>query len=262
MNISLKGHGKWGACYGNPRIKRDQQIISVAVYRRNTVTLWKQDKIINLVGLPAEADLLARSLSGEFWLDSAGNLTLFTDEWHGFNGRTITVKEANSLLSRFGFAPFDDDDVFDYVRLSTTVAIKHAFRGPRIVDYVPTLVAYTEASTAAVTQQNKATADGGKPSPRNVILSITGQISEITSNHFIIDWYGGGKLKVTRSSAQGDWDDLKVGDWIEATIARKMNGEVISAMLVRTIDPPQGFSQEDLDKSYSSIPPAALDPVD
>lgn len=99
------------------------------------------------------------------------------------------------------------------------------------------------------------------PEARIVIFSVIGTLVEITNEQFIIDWYGGGKLAIPFLQAEGDWTELKIGDWLQATVARKTNGEVVRAMLLGPAEEPQSFSDEELRESYALIPPADLPPV-
>lgn len=98
-------------------------------------------------------------------------------------------------------------------------------------------------------------------SSRTIIISVVGTLVEKTSKVLTIDWYGGSTLCVPRSRAEGDWDQVQVGDWLELTVARATNGEVVRAMLLGKVPEPEGFSEEELSESYSSIPVANLDPV-
>lgn len=100
------------------------------------------------------------------------------------------------------------------------------------------------------------------PSSRTIIISVVGTLAEKTSKVLTIDWYGGSTLCVPRSRADGDWDQVQVGDWLELTVARATNGEVLRAMLLGKVPEPERFSEEELSKSYSSIPVANLDPVE
>ena len=120
----------------------------------------------------------------------------------------------------------------------------------------------SEMHVNVVKPVKKRVGQGKKTPPRSVILSVTGSLAEKTSKHFVINWDGGGKLTVARSRAEGDWDQLSVGQWIEATISRRITGEVVSALLVGTIEEPQGLSEEELSDSYSSLPAADLDPME
>lgn len=99
------------------------------------------------------------------------------------------------------------------------------------------------------------------PEARTVIFSVVGTLAGRSNDEWIVDWYGGGKLFIPQSQAEGDWTELKIGDWLQATVARKTNGEVVRAMLLGPAEEPQSFSEEELRESYTSIPPANLAPV-
>jgi len=92
-----------------------------------------------------------------------------------------------------------------------------------------------------------------------IIISVVGTLIEKTSKQLTIDWYGGSKLIVLRSLAEGDWDQLLIGDWLEATVSRSNSGEVIGAILLGKIKEPTKFSENELRNSYNSIPSADLD---
>jgi len=162
----------------------------------------------------------------------------------------------------FANAKCTDDGIIHYDRLATRLARTQTSGG--ICD-LTNVVGYTDESEmlALVAKPvKKGVGQGKKTPPRSVILSVTGSLAEQTSKHFVINWDGGGKLTVARSCAQGDWDQLNVGQWIEATISRRITGEVVSALLLGTIDEPKGLSEEELADSYSDLPAADLDPME
>jgi len=86
-------------------------------------------------------------------------------------------------------------------------------------------------------------------------------LAEKSSNHLLLDWYGGDRLTVSRAGTLGNWAQLEVGDWFEATIAMMRNGEVVLALLLDKVYEPRAFTEEELEVSYSSLPSAALKPV-
>ena len=151
-----------------------------------------------------------------------------------------------------------DDGTIDYEKLADRFIVKQA--SERMNSAVHRITD-PETDSGIVQHQANAVLSSGDNSARTVILSITGLLVEKTAKQFVIDWYGGGKLTIARSHAEGDWDLLKVGEWFEATVSRRMNGKVVHAMLIGTIDEPEGFSEEDLTTSYSSVPAAQLDSV-
>lgn len=151
-----------------------------------------------------------------------------------------------------------DDGTIDYDRLSSHIAHRQAAgRANRVARTVVDTEVQLE-NVQSLKQVIHAVADNP---PRTVIISITGSLVEATSKQFVVDWYGGSKLTIARSRAEGEWDKLQVGQWFEATISRRMNGEVVHAMLIGTVDEPEGYSEETLAISYSSIPAAQLDSV-
>lgn len=97
--------------------------------------------------------------------------------------------------------------------------------------------------------------------PKKVDISITGYLIEKTTDHLIVDWYGGGKLTIPRSAIKGNWDQLEIGQWFNASVCRQMNGEVIRAVFIDTTSEPKTLSEEEITKLYKSIPTAKLDPV-
>jgi hypothetical protein len=122
------------------------------------------------------------------------------------------------------------------------------------------------ADFAELSEQNRgflaAISSTAKLSRSNVaILQITGMLAEKSSNHLLLDWYGGDRLTVSRAGTLGNWGQLEVGDWFEATIAMMRNGEVVLALLLDKVDEPRAFTEEELEVSYSSLPSAALKPV-
>jgi hypothetical protein len=120
----------------------------------------------------------------------------------------------------------------------------------------------SKAAGVKVTNRTEIFADEQISAPsRTVVLQITGSLKKITKKSFVIDWYGGGELVILRSCAKGGWEQLQVGQWFTATILRAMTGEVVSALLVETIDAPRGFSGKDLEIAYKNLPAAKLDPV-
>ncbi len=95
-----------------------------------------------------------------------------------------------------------------------------------------------------------------------MFISIVGTLVSSSPDHFVFDWFGGSRLRVARSRAEGDWEDLKIGDWFEATLSRKRNGEVARALLVGKTEEPKAYADEKLASIYTQIPAARLRPVE
>lgn len=152
--------------------------------------------------------------------------------------------------------------IIHYDRLATRLARIQTSGGICDLTNIARYIDESEMLALVAKPEKKGVGQGKKTPPRSVILSVTGSLAEKTSKHFVINWDGGGKLTVARSCAEGDWDQLNVGQWIEATISRRITGEVVSALLVGTIDEPKGLSEEELADSYSDLPAADLEPME
>jgi hypothetical protein len=177
-------------------------------------------------------------------------------------GKIITGGKVQGLVIRAAVDDSFDDGAINFDRLATLVRRKNASKRLSDIQKVARKVTETESPTGYVDRRRNALSNSKGTSDRKVVIAVTGSIAEKTIGHFVIDWFGGGKLTVDRSRAEGDWEQLRIGQWIEATVLRKMNGEILQAMLVGTMDEPKGYCEEELTKSYSSIPAANLESVE
>lgn len=176
--------------------------------------------------------------------------------------RVVTNQMRNRNILRMADGKSIADRSIDYERLFTRMARIQTSGGICDLSNISGCIDESEMLVLLAKPVKKGVSQGKKTPPRSVILSVTGSLAEKTSKHFVVNWDGGGKLTVARSRAEGDWDQLSVGQWIEATISRRITGEVVSALLVGTIEEPQGLSEEELSDSYSSLPAADLDPME
>lgn len=189
---------------------------------------------------------------------SSRGVKVLNGERYVLVGEIVAGGKTEYVLRRTAVDDSIDDGTIDYGRLSAhVIRMRESGRASRVAQ--PIVDAEIQIETIFPLKETMhAVADN---SPRIVIISITGSLVEKTSKQFVVDWYGGSKLTIARSHAVGDWEQLQVGQWFEATISRRMNGEVVHAMLIGTVDGPEGYTEEELTTSYSSIPAAKLDAV-
>lgn len=262
MNTRLKEYGgRW--TYADHGIKRQSQAVRVARYKRQPSGRQDDYNLVQRSNVLSEAEVEeVLGVSHHDSLIAHRGVVVLNGERYGLVGKIISGGRTESMVLRMAVDESIEDGTIDYDRLATRAARIKTTAGICDVTDVSGCIVESGMLSGIVGKIKKVVGRAQKAPTRNVILSITGSVCEKTPKHFVIDWYGGGKLTIARSRAEGDWDQLNIGQWIEATISRKITGEVISALLVGTIDDPQGFSEEELAASYSSLPAADLDPVE
>lgn len=97
--------------------------------------------------------------------------------------------------------------------------------------------------------------------PRKYVMRITGELLARDEDRLEIAWYGGDQFSVPVTDTVG-FDAVTPGDWFKAVIVRLSNGVVQQALLTQQAEPPTAMSEEELEKAYSEIPPADLEPAD
>lgn len=260
MKTRLKKYGE-RLTYADRGIKCSKHKVRVAGYQSKPVeqhdnyVLVQQDKTLS------EANVEKIGFSQHASFGVRRGVVEMNGQRYELVGRIVSAGRIECVDLRMMVDEAIEDGTIDYDRLATRVARIQTSAGICDVGNVAGRIVETEIFSGFV-EKIKKIVGRAKAQTRNVILSIVGSVCEITSKHFVVDWYGGGKLTIPRSRAEGDWDQLIIGQWIEATISRKITGEVVSALLVGTIDEPLGFSEEELAESYSSIPAAKLDSVE
>lgn len=258
--MSLKDYGGRIA-YANCGIKRNKQKVSGARYQLQPAVSQDDYNLFQRSNMLTEDDAVVISFSHHGYSAAYRGVVVLNGESYELVGRIVSGS-IESVVLRAIVDESIDDGTIDYGRLTTRVTRKQTSGTTGGVLKFASCITDSEVFSGVVKHFKKIISRDRKATSRNVILSITGKLVEKTKNYFVIDWYGGGKLTITRSRTEGDWDQLTIGQWIEATISRRMTGEVVAAMLVGTIEEPQGFSGEELTESYSSIPAARLDPVE
>lgn len=260
MNTRLKEYGG-RLTYPDLGIKCSKHRKNVAGYKLQPAEQQDNYMLVQQAKMLSEANVEIIGFSHHGAFSARRGVVELNGERYELVGRGISGARTERLPLRIAVDESIDDGTIDLDRLATRVARIHTSAGICDVSNVAGRIVETEM-LSGIFGKIKKVVGRAKAQTRNVILSIAGSVCEITSKHFVIDWYGGGKLTIARSRAEGDWDQLSVGQWIEATISRRISGEVVSALLVGTIDEPEGFSEEELAESYSSIPAADLDPVE
>lgn len=98
-------------------------------------------------------------------------------------------------------------------------------------------------------------------------LLVLGELIECGDDFIIVDWFGGDQLKIKKSILVGDWDSVKVGDWLRAKIFYRVHSweapdKIYSAEFLGKDEPPKTMTQEEIDLFYSRLMPAELTPID
>lgn len=261
MNTRLKEYGG-RLTYADRGIKCNKHKVSVAGYQSQPAERQDDYSFVQRASVSSEAEVEAMGVSHQGSFIAHRGVVVLNGEHYELVGKVISGGRTESIVLRMAVDESIEGGTIDYDRLASRITRKHTSGGICDLTNVTGCIVESEMLTGFVKQVKKVVGRGKKTPPRSVILSVIGSVAEKTSKQFVIDWYGGGKLTVPRSRAEGDWDQLSVGQWIEATISRRTNGEVMSALLVGTVDEPQGFSEEELADSYSSLPAAELDPVE
>lgn len=260
MNTSLNEYGGLKA-YADRGIKRQSRVLRVAGYKRQSSERQDDYDIVQRSNVLSEADVEAQNALHHDSLITHRGVIVMNGERYVRVGNIVSSGGTENIVLRLAVDESIEDGAIDYDRLATRAARLQMSAGISDVTNVSACAIELEVLCEILGKKKKVVDRVEKVPQRNVILSVTGVLSEKTTKRFVVDWYGGGKLVIARSRALGDWDQLTVGQWIEATISRKITGEVATAMLVGTIDEPQGFSEEELVESYSSLPAADLDPL-
>ena len=50
--------------------------------------------------------------------------------------------------------------------------------------------------------------------PKEYDLLASGELIESIDDYIVFDWWGGNRLKIQKGILIGDWDSVKVGDWL------------------------------------------------
>lgn len=261
MNTRLKEYGG-RLTYADRGIKCNKHGVTVAGYPMQPAERQDVYTLVQRANVSSAADVEVMGVSQHDSSFAHRGVVVLNGEHYELVGKIISGGRAKRIVLRIAVDESIEDGTIDYDRLAIRVARIQTSGGICDLTKDAGCIVEPEMLSGFVKQVKKVVGRAKKVPTRTVILSITGSLCEKTPKHFVIDWYGGGKLTIARSGAEGDWDQLSVGQWIEATISRKITGEVVSALLVGTIDEPQGFSKEDLADSYSSLPAADLDPVE
>lgn len=261
MNTSLKEYAG-RSTYGTRGIKRETQKSNVTGYAIQEVEAQNDYPLVQQCQTLTQSDIEATGFPHRGFYRANRGLVVLNGERYELVGKIVTGGMIESVVVRAAVDDSIDDGTINYNRLTTRVTRKQASRRLCNIHKVARRIADSEVVSGIDQRLKNAFPSSSDTSSRKVVIAVTGTVAEKTVGHFGIDWYGGGKLRVERSRAEGDWDQLEVGQWIEATILRQMNGEVVRAMLIGTIDEPKGFTEEELTESYSSIPAANLDPVE
>lgn len=260
MNTRLKEYGERCA-YANHGIKCYAQKVGEAGYQLQPAEPHDDYTVVLHCTKLTEADREVLGISHRSSFVVHREVVVLNGERYDLVGKIVSRGRTESVVLRTMVDESIEDGAIDYDRLATRVARIKATVGICDVTDVSACIVESGMLSGIVGKIKKVVGRAKKVPTSNVILSITGSVCEKTPKHFVIDWYGSGKLTIARSRAEGDWDQLNIGQWI-ATISREITGEVMSALLVGTIDEPQGFSEEELAESYSTIPAADLDPVE
>lgn len=248
--------------YTDPGIKSSKLKVTVAGYPSQLAPRQKDYNVDLRTKLSGEVDLEVIGVPDHRLFMPQRGVVELNGERYDFVSKIVTNQMGNRNILRMADGKSIADRSIDYERLFTRMARIQTSGGICDPSNVAGCMDESEMHVNVVKPVKKRVGQGKKTPPRSVILSVTGSLAEKTSKHFVINWDGGGKLTVARSRAEGDWDQLSVGQWIEATISRRITGEVVSALLVGTIEEPQGLSEEELSDSYSSLPAADLDPME
>ena len=250
MNMSLKennGPSPYGACV----VKRKKAKVDIAKYEIQPAGLQDAYRLVQQSPTPTRSSIDVVCLPHHGSYRSERELMGLGGKWYEEIAR-IVAGNIESITVREAVDESIEDGRINFDRLATWISRKEA--AGKFSD-ANKFVRHFFVGHNSIQSVNE-------PVVRIVIISIFGALAERTPKQLTIDWYGGGKLTIARSRAEGDWDQLQVGDWLEATVSRKTNGEVVRAMLLGTVEEPRGFSEEELADSYSSIPAASLDPVE
>jgi hypothetical protein len=248
--------------YTDPGIKSSKFRVTVAGYQSQPAPRQKDYNFAPRPNVSSEVDLEVMRVPHHGSFMPKRGVVELNGELYELVSKIITGGSRKRKILRMAGGKSIAVRIIDYERLATRMARIQTSGGICDLSNVAGYIDESEMLVLVAKPVKKGVGQGKKTPPRSVILSVTGSLAEKTSKHFVVNWDGGGKLTVARSRAEGDWDQLNVGQWIEATISRRITGEVVSALLVGTIEEPKGLSEEELSDSYLSLPAADLDPME
>ena len=246
-----------GSTYGNSVVKRKKRG-AVGPYGRKSMQIKSDYALVQQSPTSCQFNVHTTGIAQQIINRSTRGVILLNGERYELVGNIVAGGKTEIVLRRAAVNEAIDDGTINYNRLAAQVIRK---QDSAKVSKAARLIADPEADSGFSLPLSKVVPAACDSLPRTIIISITGSLVERTAMHLVIDWYGGSKLTIARLHAEGDWDLLQVGQWFEATVSRRMNGEVVRAMLIGPIDEPEGFSEVELTDSYSSIPAAQLDSV-
>jgi hypothetical protein len=105
--------------------------------------------------------------------------------------------------------------------------------------------------------------------PKEYDLLASGELIESNDDYIVFDWWGGNRLKIQKGILIGDWDSVKVGDWLKVKLFLRVNSysdemfkKIYRIEFLEKIQPPKRLTEEELRLSYSKIKSANLTPIE